>query len=257
VRFYRNIGPGTFGAQPQFSSAEGVHIVEPPCPMLVSGADAKDFNGDGDIDILTGQGHGGSGLRFYERDYINDLLNHTSPIVSMVGVLPDAVAPGAVTGLSATPGNQRCTLRWTNPSGSDFAATTIRFRTDAFPAGPADGTLLVETTALPGSAEEYLHTALTNGATYFYAAFARDCAGHYGPAMHATVVPFVSSDFDGDGDVDLSDFSLLQICFHGPNQPVSTGCRPMDFDDDADVDLSDFAVFQGCFNGPNRPQACR
>ena len=30
------------------------------------GADAKDFNGDGDLDIITGQGHGGSGIRFFD-----------------------------------------------------------------------------------------------------------------------------------------------------------------------------------------------
>jgi hypothetical protein len=40
-----------------------------------------DFNDDCDIDIITGQGHAGSGIRFYERDYIEDSLNDTFPIV--------------------------------------------------------------------------------------------------------------------------------------------------------------------------------
>ncbi|GAH03240.1 unnamed protein product, partial [marine sediment metagenome] len=51
--------------------------------MLISGADAIDWNRDGDIDILTGQGHGGSGIRFYERDYIEDCINSTHPIVKV------------------------------------------------------------------------------------------------------------------------------------------------------------------------------
>ena len=51
---------------------------------MISGADAIDWNGDGDIDILTGQGHGGSGLRFYERDWIEDELNGTHPILAVI-----------------------------------------------------------------------------------------------------------------------------------------------------------------------------
>ena len=50
---------------------------------MISGAHAIDWNGDGDIDILTGQGHGGSGLRFYERDYINDFTGNTFPTTTV------------------------------------------------------------------------------------------------------------------------------------------------------------------------------
>jgi len=38
---------------------------------------------DGDIDIITGQGHGGSGIRFYERDFIEDFVNDTHPVVTI------------------------------------------------------------------------------------------------------------------------------------------------------------------------------
>jgi len=66
-----------------------------------------------------------------------------------------------------------------------------------------------------------------------------------------------SADFDSDGDVDLTDFSLFQVCFAGPNRPPGLKCPVnADFDSDGDVDLIDFARFQACFNGPNRPSAC-
>jgi hypothetical protein len=73
-------------------------------------------------------------------------------------------------------------------------------------------------------------------------------------------------DSDGDGDVDLADFSIFQACFNGPNRPFNADSAPegkcacMDVDPssggDGDVDLADFGRFQGCFNGPNRPPAC-
>jgi len=64
-------------------------------------------------------------------------------------------------------------------------------------------------------------------------------------------------DFDRDGDVDLADFGLFQICFNGPNRPTSTGCGMADFDSDTDVDLGDFATFQTCFTAPNRRPGCQ
>jgi hypothetical protein len=66
-----------------------------------------------------------------------------------------------------------------------------------------------------------------------------------------------SSDFDRDGDVDLPDFTVFQLCFNGPNRPRTSNCTvDADFDNDGDVDLGDFSVFQLCFNGPNHPPAC-
>jgi hypothetical protein len=61
--------------------------------MMISGADAVDWNRDGDVDIITGQGHGGSGLRFFERDYIEDCLNDTHPIVEVVAFQQFGRAP--------------------------------------------------------------------------------------------------------------------------------------------------------------------
>ena len=80
VRFLKNIGTGT---EPEFAEPLGVAIVKPATGMLVSGAQAIDWNGDGDLDIVTGQGHGGSGLRFFERDYISDFVNNTFPTVTV------------------------------------------------------------------------------------------------------------------------------------------------------------------------------
>jgi hypothetical protein len=50
---------------------------------MISGADAVDRNGDGDLALLNGQGHDGSGLRFYERDWIEDELHNTHPVATV------------------------------------------------------------------------------------------------------------------------------------------------------------------------------
>jgi hypothetical protein len=82
IRFYKNVGSGLPGQEPKFANPDGVKIIKPFSIMMISGADAVDWNRDGDIDIITGQGHGGSGIRFYERDYIEDCLNDTRPVVT-------------------------------------------------------------------------------------------------------------------------------------------------------------------------------
>ncbi len=83
IRWYRNVATGGSGTLPQFQDAEGVTILQASAPQMISGAHAIDWNRDGDLDLLTGQGHGGSGLRFYERDWIDDELRDTHPRVSV------------------------------------------------------------------------------------------------------------------------------------------------------------------------------
>lgn len=66
--------------------------------------------------------------------------------------------------------------------------------------------------------------------------------------------PAPPGDFDGDGDVDQSDFGRFQACIKGPgiiqDDPFCAGAK---LDNDVDVDQDDFGVFQGCYSGPNIP----
>jgi hypothetical protein len=60
------------------------------------------------------------------------------------------------------------------------------------------------------------------------------------------------ADFDGDGDVDLTDFAAFGQCFAGAGNPPAPGCPAgvdADFDNDGDVDLSDFATFAQNYTG--------
>ncbi len=65
-------------------------------------------------------------------------------------------------------------------------------------------------------------------------------------------VPSSGGDLDGDGSVNLTDFSTLAVCFTGGGTTPPAGCAPeafaaSDFDCDGDVDLADFSSFATTF----------
>jgi hypothetical protein len=64
-----------------------------------------------------------------------------------------------------------------------------------------------------------------------------------------------ATDTDGDDDVDMIDFSALQLCLTGSDDTAALfdpiGCGCFDHDGDLDVDASDVSVFVGCLSGAN------
>jgi hypothetical protein len=71
--------------RPRFrGSPQGVMLLRPWTAQTISGADVFDWNGDGRPDVLSGQGHAGSGLRFFVFDYLEDLRRDTLPVVTVV-----------------------------------------------------------------------------------------------------------------------------------------------------------------------------
>jgi hypothetical protein len=72
-----------------------------------------------------------------------------------------------------------------------------------------------------------------------------------GSGMGRTASPGLSNapgDFDRDGDVDQSDFGLMQRSFSGAG--VASFDARTDLDDDSDTDSDDFAIFDGLMTGP-------
>lgn len=79
-------------------------------------------------------------------------------------------------------------------------------------------------------------------------------------ALHEGVLTVVElGDGDGDGAIDLRDFSELQVCFTGAVGPADPPaypsapelrCSVYDFDDDGDVDNDDLAAFLEVMFGP-------
>ncbi len=76
-----------------------------------------------------------------------------------------------------------------------------------------------------------------------------------GVEIDATGCPSsIPGDMDEDGDVDMEDFGLFQLCFSGPDVPqVESSCQKALLDGDADVDEDDLAKFTQCMSGANVP----
>jgi hypothetical protein len=83
-RVWRRTDAALPGMKPQFGGkVEGEVVLAPKTHEMISGVDAFDWDGDGEIDLLTGQGHGGSGIRYYRRGYLEDVRADTPPRVTI------------------------------------------------------------------------------------------------------------------------------------------------------------------------------
>lgn len=62
-------------------------------------------------------------------------------------------------------------------------------------------------------------------------------------------------DYDGDGDIDMTDANVFFFCFQGPNTNYAAGnlCRRFDTDGDTNIDMADFLRLQTVFTGPLAP----
>ncbi|MGB0714521.1 MAG: hypothetical protein ACPGXK_01500 [Phycisphaerae bacterium] len=60
----------------------------------------------------------------------------------------------------------------------------------------------------------------------------------------------VNTDADGDEDVDLKDFGMVQNCYSSGSEYESNHCLGLDQDGDFDLDGSDYEIFAGDLAGP-------
>jgi hypothetical protein len=84
-----------------------------------------------------------------------------------------------------------------------------------------------------------------------------EVAPHHAPEGNiytATVtVPFsqcnsARGDHNGDGSIDLTDYSAFPECLAGPNEMTPPACEVFDFSEDGHVAIDDYAALQRDFN---------
>lgn len=94
------------------------------------------------------------------------------------------MAPADVTEFAATPDDGQVALSWTNPDDADFAGVKVLRKEGGHPANPTDGTMVYD-----GLAGSCVDTGLTNGTTYYYAAFSYDEALNYSAGATISATP--------------------------------------------------------------------
>jgi hypothetical protein len=97
---------------------------------------------------------------------------------------PDTTPPASVLSLTADAGDSIVQLAWTNPGDADWAGTRVLRKEGGYPTGPTDGTIVFD-----GAADSYLDNGVTNGTTYYYAAYAYDTSLNFAAPAQAAATP--------------------------------------------------------------------
>lgn len=128
-----------------------------------------------------------------ERRDIDSILNWIVVHARPYQIKPDLDPPGKISGFTATPGDQKIDLTWSNPTDDDFEKVMIRFMTTRYPLNKEEGTKIYE-----GTGESKSHTGLTNGQRYYYSAWTVDDKGNWSGAAHASAIAGLGGDIWGD-----------------------------------------------------------
>lgn len=172
-----------------------------------------------------------------------------------VSPFPKIAMPTApVTGFAAAVSGLNVVLTWKNPDTYTFEGTVISYSDQGYPATPSDGTILATRIAPPGSTDYLVHVQPTLGVRYYYSAFAYNIANSHASPAQASQTVFIRADYNGDGQVDMTDFAHLQRCLSGPFVPqTDPSCQNARHDGDDDVDADDVKLFEYCLQGPGEP----
>lgn len=99
-------------------------------------------------------------------------------------------APPPVTSFAVSSSCGVNRLSWVNPVAINFSGTMIRCSTDHYPLNQYDGVFLYDHNSGGGQPDNYAHTGLADGVTYYYTAFTHDDGSLFGEGRTASGAPW-------------------------------------------------------------------
>ncbi|HWQ99984.1 MAG TPA: carboxypeptidase regulatory-like domain-containing protein, partial [Candidatus Methylomirabilis sp.] len=124
------------------------------------------------------------GTTYHYRVTSADASTNSATSVDFTFTTTQDITPPANVALTATAGDGQVQLTWALPTDPDYAGVKVVRTTSAFPTGPTDGTLIYQGTGI-----SFLDTAVTNGITYYYGAYAYDTNGNFASGALAQAAP--------------------------------------------------------------------
>jgi hypothetical protein len=97
---------------------------------------------------------------------------------------------------------------------------------------------------------EYVLPTLLNAMTYYWRIDEVNSEGRTTGTLWTFSTKLLRPDLDQDGDVDMTDFSRMQLCLTGKDVPQDAAeCQVAKMDGDGDVDTTDVEILFGCLSG--------
>ena len=127
-----------------------------------------------------------------------------------------------VTDFTATPGDGVVILAWANPAETDFAGVLILRRDDGESPIAPDDVDAIE--VYDGTGELITDSGLSNGTTYYYAAYAHDSISNYSDGVTASATP-VAAAGGGGGDTTVPTNSNCCAPLPGQRNSLTTPAR--------------------------------
>ena len=142
-----------------------------------------------------------NGVTYYYTAFVQDALNQLT-------VAQNAMATPRysknVQNVVVASGDKQVRLTWTNPVGADYSATKILRRTDRYPTGPTDGSVIYWY-----NGTTCVDAGLTNGQTYYYGVFAHDTSYSYATGVFKSAyLNYNSTDGDFNSPSDTTNWAF-------------------------------------------------
>ncbi|MBU3914079.1 hypothetical protein KKA14_00925, partial [bacterium] len=189
------LASSTFSPGGDLTFKDGLQVASGALLLIEDGSGTYTLTIEGGAEILGAVQIGGNETLVFQYP-----IPDTATLANVTEVGSGTVIPiSPITNFSATGGNTQVSLNWSNPS---FKSVLIRRSSVGYPLFPTNGTQIYD-----GSSDSVNDNGLSNGVTYYYAAFTHtDASTDYAPGEFAFATTI---DATPDYNNDITNFTAV------------------------------------------------